>query len=158
MRGLEGLLIALVLGLLGVAVWQSQRWVPRWSATVPTSETANASVTKITKATTDSKSRIGKPERLRRKTAASTPFETLAEANTTVVVVPLPSIPDSRDLRVGITRTQIRDKYGEPSLNVSARQNGKLVERYYYLNGDQTRVTVAILQDGTLVSAQTVSR
>jgi hypothetical protein len=158
MRGLEGLLIALVLGLLGIAVWQSQHWVPRWSATVPSTETAPESVAKVTKATTNSKPRTGRPDRFRRKTATSTPFDALAEANTTVVVVPLPSIPESSDLRVGITRTQIRDKYGEPSLNVSARQNGRLVERYYYLNGDQTRVTVATLQDGTLVSAQTVSR
>lgn len=159
MRGLEGLLLFALLGVIGIAVWQYRPWVPKWSATVPTSETAGESVKKATKAITDSKHRSRKPERLGRKTAgASTPFDTLAEANTTVVVVPLPSIPDSRDLRVGSTRTQIRDKYGEPSLNVAARQNGKLIERYYYLNGDQTRVTVATLQDGTLVSAQTVSR
>ena len=156
MRGIEGLVIALVLGLLGVAVWQSQRWVPRWTATVPSADVAPATKT-ANALTKGSKRPAGKLDRLAGRNPSSA-FDTLATADTTVVVVPLPSIPESSDLQVGTTRMQIRDRYGEPSLNVAARRNGRLIERYYYLNGDQTRVTVATLQDGTLVSAQTVSR
>jgi hypothetical protein len=83
----------------------------------------------------------------------------IAEQNSsTVVVVPLPGMPKAGSIKAGTSRTELRARYGDPTLDVAARRDGRLVERFYYLSEDQSQVTVATLQDGAVTHAETVSR
>lgn len=80
------------------------------------------------------------------------------EPSTITVLVPSAHFPAPDDLKVGNTGTEIRSQFGEPSARVVGVRDGVLLERYYYLNSDRTRVTVATLNNGVLVSAQSQLR
>jgi hypothetical protein len=67
-------------------------------------------------------------------------------------------MPNANNIKAGTTRTELRARYGNPTLDVTARRDGRLVERYYYLSEDQSQLTVATLQDGAVTQTETVSR
>ena len=79
-------------------------------------------------------------------------------AVSTTVVVPLPPFPTQQNLRTGTAWAQMRKTYGEPMLNVSELKAGHLFERWYYVNYDNTAMTVATLDDGFVSAVETLSK
>jgi hypothetical protein len=47
-------------------------------------------------------------------------------------------------------------KYGQPIARVSGVEDGRLIERFYFLRPDRTRITIAILRSSVVVSAESV--
>jgi hypothetical protein len=80
------------------------------------------------------------------------------EPSTITVLVPSSHYPGADDLKLGSTGTEIRSEFGEPSARVSGVRDGYLLERYYYMNNERTRVTIATLKNGVLIGAQTQVR
>lgn len=152
-------MLAGLVALLGLGIWQGRHLLPDLLSHAKT-----ASVAPAAKPLTEAHPKAAvKKSRLARGKAAKPEFAALdrlaAEpGSSTVVVVPIPSMPTSASIKTGTSRNELRARYGDPSLNVSARRDGRLVERYYYLSDDQTLLTVATLQDGTVTSAETVAR
>jgi len=152
-------MLAGLVALLGLGIWQGRHWLPDLLSHAKT-----ASVAPAAKPPTGPSSETAvKKTRLARGKTAKPEFAALdrlaaVPGGSTVVVVPVPSMPTSSNIKTGTSRNDLRARYGDPSLNVSARRDGRLVERYYYLSEDQTLLTVATLQDGTVTSTKTVSR
>jgi hypothetical protein len=68
------------------------------------------------------------------------------------------SLPAPQNLIVGTTRAALEQQYGKPTVDVVARHDGSLVERYFYVSRDHAHITVATLRDGKVVSAASVPR
>lgn len=159
MRGIESLMLAGLVGLLGVGVWQGRHWLPNLLPSATQSSVAPGIGSKK-----ESEGKLAAKKLARTPAKSRKPAVTAAgmlpgvPSTTTTVVVPLPSIPTAGSIKAGTSRTELRARYGDPSLDISARQNGRLVERFYYLSSDETQLTVATLQDGNVTSAETVSR
>ena len=159
MRGVESLMLAGLVGLLGLGIWQGRHWLPNLLPSVTHSPvTASANSPKKADAELMVKKLAhfsGKRKKVDIAAAGHFPQE---PGVMTTVLVPLPSIPTAANIKAGTTRTELRARYGDPTLNISARKDGRLVERFYYLSSDETQLTVATLQNGNVTSAETISR
>ena len=71
-------------------------------------------------------------------------------------MAPSPDVPDLGKIGYGTTRSEIRKRYGVPTLAVVSSHDGSLVERYYYADPDHSKMAIATFRDGKLVAAQTV--
>jgi len=152
MRGMEVFVLAGLLGLLAVGVWNARRWLPDW-ATKPSVAAAN----KTLPAKVDGKLERGSAKRKLGRVGGSSVLSNFKigdlPGSKTEVDVPVGSpFPTRNDLPVGSTGIQIVARYGEPTARVTAMQNGRLIERYYYVNSDRTQLTVATLERGRVVS------
>jgi hypothetical protein len=159
MRGLESLMLAALVALLGLGIWQGRNWLPgllHHTTTAPLSS-ANKPAKELHPKVTVKKGRFAHGKSAKPEFAAVDRL--IAEQDSaTVVVVPLPGMPKAGNIKAGTSRTELRARYGEPTLDVAARRDGRLVERFYYLSEDQSQVTVATLKDGAVTHAETVSR
>ena len=159
MRGLESLMLAALVALLGLGIWQGRNWFPgllHRTTAAPLSSTAKPAQEVHPKVTVK-KSRLVHGKSAKPEFAAIDRL--IAEQNSsTVVVVPLPGMPKAGSIKAGTSRTELRARYGDPTLDVAARRDGRLIERFYYLSEDQSQLTVATLQDGAVTHAETVSR
>ncbi|HET8550029.1 MAG TPA: hypothetical protein VFL57_18595 [Bryobacteraceae bacterium] len=98
--------------------------------------------------------------------AATAAVEGLMETPLNIPNAPIPAaeqklpppFPSDRDLVRGMARSRLRVLYGPPSLRVSATRDGRLVERYVYMRPDRTSATIAHLENGAVVSAETVAQ
>jgi hypothetical protein len=61
-------------------------------------------------------------------------------------------------MMIGATGAQLRSSFGDPMLQTALTRNGRLVQRYYYFNDDQTQFTVATLENGRVVAAEGAAR
>lgn len=152
-------MLAGLAALLGLGVWQGRNWLP---TLLPNAGPAHVTATAGPQTKVNSKPKT-KSHRSSSGAAVNAKFAAVnrlaAEAGgSTVVLVPLPAMPTSRNIKTGTSRTDLRTRYGDPTLNVSSRRDGRLIERYYYLSDDQTILTVATLQDGSVTSTETASR
>jgi hypothetical protein len=156
---MEVVIIAGLLGLVAVGVWNARRWLPEW---VPSRPAAVASATPAAKVDTklDRASGKRKVDRAGRSSVVSNFSIGDLPGSKTEVDVPMPGspFPTRNDLHVGATGAQILAQYGEPTARVTAMQNGRLVERYFYVNSDRTQITVATLERGVVVSVDGPSR
>ena len=161
MKGMEVLIVAGLLGLVAVAVWNARRWMPEWAAP-STPAVAHDAVS--AKPEPGAKPIEASSKRKGAKTGRSSLVSDFKigdlPASKTEVDVPMPGspFPTRTDLPIGATGVQIRAKYGEPTARVSAMQAGRLVERYFYINSDRTQLTVATLERGVVVSVDGPSR
>jgi hypothetical protein len=168
MRGIEALILAALVGLVAFGIWEGRGWVP---SLAPHQTTATAippskgnTLEEHPGSATDKKSRAGSSKsggRYSAKQVSSLDESSLASESESgkpiVFVVPPPPVPSQGSFATGDSRSRLRDQYGEPSLNVVARQEGHLVERYYY-GADQTHFVVVTLRDGSVVFAETIAR
>jgi hypothetical protein len=158
MRGMEVLIIAGLLGLVAVGVWNARRWLPDWASpsapAVANSGIAGKPDPKLERASGKRKlDRAGRSSVVSNFTIGDLP------GSKTEVDVPIGvPFPTRNDLAVGATGVQILAKYGEPTARVTAMQNGRLLERYFYVNSDRTKLTVATLERGVVVSVDGPSR
>jgi hypothetical protein len=168
MKGMESVLLAAVVGLLGLGAWQARNWLPnlRTAASSLTSSMSKSSAGKSaapTNGKTADAAEAAKAKRSHANRASAVDSlkttESTKPENFTVVPVEwhrqFPKVPD---LVAGTTRTELSNKYGAPLLKVALRRDGALVEQYYYSTGDFTHFTVATLHNGTVVGAESVSR
>jgi hypothetical protein len=63
-------------------------------------------------------------------------------------------VPDPDKIAIGTTSSELRKRFGVPSLALESVDDGSLVERYYYVKPDRANLVVATLRNGSLVSAQ----
>jgi hypothetical protein len=158
MRGMEVLIIAGLLGLVAVGVWNARRWLPDWASptapAVASSGVAGKPDAKLERASGKRRGdSAGKSRVVSNFTIGDLP------GSTTEVDVPIGSpFPTRKDLPIGTTSALILARYGEPTARVTAMQNGRLLERYFYVNSDRTQLTVATLERGVVVSVDGPSR
>jgi hypothetical protein len=156
---MEVLIIAGLLGLVAVGVWNARRWLPDWA---PSQPAAVASATPAAKSDTKLAETSGerKPDKAGRSSVVSNFKIGDLPTSRTEVDVPMPGspFPTRNDLPLGTKGVEILAKYGEPSARVTAMQGGRLFERYYYISSDRTKLTVATLERGVVVSVDGPSR
>ena len=156
MRGLEKLMLAGFVGLVVLGVWSMRDWLAQH---VPVSVMASFSPPPSTPKPVAASVPVT-PNKLKSgKRANRVPTEEAAALNgvaTSVIEVPYsgPPFPEPNDFPNGITGSQIRADFGEPTARVMVSIGGQFVEKYYYLNKEHTRYTIASLQDGRVVLAE----
>jgi hypothetical protein len=74
------------------------------------------------------------------------------------VVVPPPPFPTQKDVLAGTALAQVRQTYGEPVMNVAELKEGHLLQRWYYVNNDNSAMTVATMDDGVVRSVETLPK
>ncbi|MGI9074588.1 MAG: hypothetical protein ACR2JB_25465 [Bryobacteraceae bacterium] len=155
---MEVLIIAGLLGLVAVGVWNARRWLPDWaSPTAPA--VASSGVVGKPDAKLERASGKRRGDRAGRSSVVSNFTIGDLPGSKTEVDVPMGSpFPTRNDLPIGAAGAQILAKYGEPTARVTAMQNGRLVERYYYVNSERTQLVVATLEHGVVVSVDGPSR
>jgi hypothetical protein len=166
MRSLETLMMAGIIGLVAVAIWQGRHWFPGQISS-PGSAVAVA-VQPASK---------GDPKALHLSPAKNSGRHSAARKNdpdrpglplvspATDLSSPLTMVigsslgdPDSVKLPVGTTRSELRERFGTPTLDIQSPREGSLIERYYYVNQDHANMTVATLENGRLIATATVAR
>ncbi len=148
------------IGLIAVGVWNARQWLPGWGPEAiiyAPSDTSGGSPT----------DRAGKASRARAKrgfgrgssaSATSDLAFTGFPVSETEVDVPMPKFPVRTDFPRGATGAQIRARYGEPTARTTEMRGGHVFEHYYYFNNDRTQLTVATLENGVIVSAESTSQ
>lgn len=163
MRRIESVILAVVVGLLGVGVWQAEPLLPALSSKSETAH-ANASANLPEAAWVNLRRELPTPLKRSRAAVRQSRSNALlgkafnSESITVVSVPSAASIPRAGDMTIGATRTQVRTSYGDPMLETALMRDGRLVQRYYYFNNDQTQFTVATLENGRVVSAEGTAR
>jgi hypothetical protein len=158
MRGIETITLAALVGLVAVGVWQGGKWFPALVSrpgTAPVSSLDRNVKKELPGHPVSTTSQSGNP-----KTGDQGSLNTAgptSEPGTIVMFVPTSKFVPAGNLAPGVMRSQLREQYGEPALSVVSRQEGRLVEQYYY-NADQTHFVIATLHDGTVVHTETRTR
>lgn len=158
MRGIEALLLAGFVGLLAVGAWNARRWLPEWvpktftSASTDTSKGPDKFGKQIDKAKQGSGKRRAARGRQDSASADIAPGD--FPKSRTDVDLPPSKFPSRKDIPLGGTGVQIRAEYGEPNARVTEIRSGRVFELYYYFNSDRTQLTVATLESGVVVSAE----
>jgi hypothetical protein len=65
--------------------------------------------------------------------------------------------PTPEILTRGSTAAEIRGAYGAPTIDVAGSRDGRVLEKYYYMSPDRTHLTVANIENGLLISAESLS-
>ncbi|HZQ54679.1 MAG TPA: hypothetical protein VFB14_20930 [Bryobacteraceae bacterium] len=151
MRRIESVILAIVVGFLGVGVWRAQPLFPAWNSQPEAVRPAAASV------------ETGGAVWLKGTRAPIRPLPShrdivlraaIDSGSTTVVpVLWAASIPRAGQMMIGATSSELRRSFGDPMLETALLRDGHLIQRYYYFNSDQTQFTMATLENGRVVSA-----
>ena len=159
MRGIEVLLLAGFIGLIGVSVWNARQWLPDWGPKAVIFAPNSMSGPPGAKADkpAHSRGRRGFGSGDRESTRGDVAFNGLPVSET-VVDVPMPKFPTRTDFPSGATGAQIRAQYGEPTARTTEMRGGHVVEHYYYFNSDRSQLTMATLDNGVIVSAESTSQ
>lgn len=142
-------MMALAVAVVGGGVWAVHKWVPRSGLSIfrpATSEQPKAAELPASKPASEPSKHVA-----RRSRDIELPLG--------AIQVDVPAgfpFPTPGDLPVGTTRAQLLAKYGTPIARVSGVEDGRLIERFYFLHPDRTRITVAILRSGMVASAESV--
>ncbi|HUS08690.1 MAG TPA: hypothetical protein VMZ52_20465 [Bryobacteraceae bacterium] len=68
----------------------------------------------------------------------------------------LPATPQSasvkEEISVGMTRSQVIERLGNPTLRATQTNNGRLLERFIYVDRDRHTITIAVLENGNTVN------
>jgi hypothetical protein len=164
MRGGETIILAAIVAGIGVAVWHAREWIPSLNTAAssllghPPEPVATKVPESAAKVTVVSNEKVKVRGRTLHTNGPRDP-NIITQGNTSVVIVAWSgSFPNPGDLAPGTTRKQLTSRYGPPGLEVASTRNGRLVERYYYSSADHTRLTIATLEDGAVVSSASASR
>lgn len=157
MRASEFFTLMFILGLLGVGVWGAYEWLNGASFPLAASATGPKPAALAEKPgsgmhTADSTRRNRDRNRSAQAAGSDVPLSTVVDVPVTV------RFPRRGDLPRGTSRLQVRSVFGEPRVSTSELRDGSLLERYYYFNKDHTEVTVATLENGVVVAAESAPR
>lgn len=167
MRGVLVIVVTLLIGLAGVYgvyQWLSQRDIKNWQTQVAPGAMPAATPEEKDKKE-ESRTRTEKAH-IRTASLARTSGDKVIDqllsqqpvGSSVVDVKVTPPFPRSKDLPAGMLRSKIKELYGEPAVRLASSRKGKLSERYYYVNGDKTLVTVANIEDGAVASSVSASQ
>lgn len=160
MKGKE---LLMLLAILGVGLWAITRWAggPGSRASSILAPIASkfgiaAPAKPAEKMSSEQNPKADGQKRTRHRSKSSSGMDSAFpdEPSTITVLVPSAHYPTPGELKLGSNGAEIRSQFGDPSARVSGVRDGVLLERYYYLNSERTRVTVATFNNGVLVSAQ----
>jgi len=156
MRAVEALMIAGLIGLVALAYIERSSWLPGHSAAAATSAAAAVHL----QAAEPGKRKPAPGTQKKHPSLNTSVPQMIPEA--TIVAIPddtvaPPAIPD-KELTTGTSRTELRQRYGLPTLGLTATREGSLVERYYYVDPSKGNMSVATLRNGKVVSTATVAR
>jgi hypothetical protein len=156
MRGIEAVLLAGFIVLIGLGAWNARRWLPDFGPT--TVNSARVEKHEIS-AGEKAKTRDDRVKRavLRNRTSGEYAIAAEIPVSTTDVEVPSAVFPRPKDLPIGASGLQIRARYGEPTVRVTETSGGHILERYYYFSSDRTQLTTATLEKGIIVSAESTN-
>jgi hypothetical protein len=70
---------------------------------------------------------------------------------------PDPPFPTPELMRTGATTAELRATFGVPSVDIAGTREGRVLERYYYVNRERSRLTIANIENGLLISAESLS-
>jgi hypothetical protein len=154
MRWLDSLFLLAVSALLGLETW-NYRYLLR-HPTVPLAASVSA------KAASNSAPLGGGKRNAHTKSGKDSArvhvgdpvIDELLSTTTVDVIIPAPRFPEAKELTPGMTSGEIRSHFGEPVARTAKAENGEIAERYYYIDKDHTRLTVANLLGGVVVSAE----
>ena len=150
MRAVETLMMVLAVSVLGIGIWAVHKWVPQSALSIFRPAATQASQPVAPPAP--------KPAQAAKKRAKPAPMRDIALPLGAINVDVTPSLPfpSPIDLPAGTTRAQVIAKYGQPIARVSGVEDGRLIERFYFLRPDRTRITIALLRSGIVASADSV--
>jgi hypothetical protein len=157
MRGLLPL-VAIGTLILAAAVWYL---LPAPSPSVPP-QPAEAAAPGEAKPAGKPKTTASEAARARKREASRLqhlmPFESTTAINLELspdmtVRISVPPVPAPQDLKPGMGRNEIVKTYGPPVLSTTQSSHGILMERYFYLDGNRSKTTVAMMENGRVVSA-----
>jgi hypothetical protein len=63
------------------------------------------------------------------------------------------AVPEARDIPSGMPRSEVEKIYGRPTLSTIQTRSGRLLQKYVYVSKDKSTVTVAVLEDGRVLTA-----
>ena len=78
----------------------------------------------------------------------------------TIMTVEIPAdvpFPTPDTMKIGSTRKELRAAFGDPTMDIAGTRNGRVIERYYYLSRDRNRLTMATVENGIIISAESLS-
>src|SRR5690348_5544031 len=119
MKGMESVLLAAVVGLLGLGAWQARNWFPSLRS-------AASSLTAGKPAADAAKAKRPHAGRSSAGTSSKVADLTKPENATVVPVEWHTRFPNAPELVAGTTRTELRNKYGAPLLKVATQRDGTL--------------------------------
>jgi hypothetical protein len=174
MRGIDALQILGLIALGGIGVWNAKQLPPQRDTVAAYSAPSTASTTagivgekrertrtRARKTGEQSVAAKDLPEFCGGGEGASAALCCQAECGhapdqaVTEIEAPLsPAFPTPDDFQPGATSDQIRAQFGEPTARVTGTMNGRVSERYYYYNPDRSKLTVARLSGGVIVSSE----
>ena len=67
-----------------------------------------------------------------------------------------PLFPEPRNFASGMLRSDVERLYGTPTLSTVQTRSGRLLQRYIYVSPEKSSTTMAIIEDGRVVSALTM--
>jgi hypothetical protein len=161
MRGIEILLLAGFIGLVGVGVWNARQWLPQWGTKAANYTPVDAGSSGPPGSKSDKTARGHGKRGLDSRNGSSSRSELALNGfplSETEVDVPMPKFPIRSDFPRGTTGVQVRARYGEPTARTTEMRDGHLFEHYYYFNNDRTQLTMATLENGVIVSSESTAQ
>ncbi len=159
MRGIEVVLLAAFIGLIGLGVWNARQWLPQWGPNAVNSAPSGISKLpgKLGEKTGAKTSRFHdrRPDKTGQITGTDDIEVSEFPMSKTEIFAPGSGFPTGKDIPVGASGAQIRARYGEPTARVTEMRSGHVLEHYYYFSRDRTQLTRATLESGIIVSADT---
>ena len=116
-------------------------------ATEPEEKPRTAASKKINKAPASTAEEAAAPRR--RARASETP------ASPPVTTAAVRRFPADTDIQKGMSVLSLRQAFGAPDMRTTDSERGKLLERWMYMSRELGAVTVVLMADGKVVSAQT---
>ena len=162
MRSPERLILVASVGLAAIAIWHWQHVLTAMihqveAATLPTGPPVGVKESAAPSRT--AKIPAHRPAPSKRQEHAALSFPPELKSGVSIVETPprFPDsrVPDSEQMELGTTRSELKARYGAPTIAVESIRDSTLVERYYYLKSDRANVVIATLNNGKLVAAQT---
>jgi len=68
---------------------------------------------------------------------------------------PTPSFPSASDISIGMGKSAVVARYGDPDMVTTAVDRGRLLETYVYLRRDPNTATVVMLRGSRVIGSQT---
>ena len=95
----------------------------------------------------------------RTRSEATPPAPLAAQAAPAPIVSSRPDLPfpTPEALKKGSTASELRSRFGTPTIDIAGTSEGRVLEKYYYLNRERDRLTVITLENGLLISSNSLS-